>query len=111
MKPSPYTEEEKLKISEEAKNSGNIAATAQRYNISDGTVHGWMRKYDIKKSKNKNNNQFDRAEFKRLKKQLADKDLEISILKDLVKKTLQVWSSDEKSLMNTSPSALLKAKF
>ncbi len=46
MKPTKYTDEEKLKIIGEAKSSGNILATAKRYNISDVTIHGWMKKFN-----------------------------------------------------------------
>jgi transposase-like protein len=106
MKPTKYTDEEKLKIIGEAKSSGNILATAKRYNISDVTIHGWMKKFNkIKPAKDLH------QENKYLKQKLADRDLEISILKDLVKKTVQVWSQEEKSPMNTSPSNLLKQRY
>ena len=50
-------------------------------------------------------------ENKRLKQLLADAKLENSILKDLVKKTVQVWTHEDQSLMNTSPKDLAKARF
>jgi transposase-like protein len=101
-----YSDEEKVKIVDEAKSSGNIAATAKRYSVSDVTIHGWIKK--LNKSKpSKDLHQ----ENKRLRQQLADKELENSILKDLVKKTVQVWTHEEKSLMNTSPSSILKQRF
>jgi transposase-like protein len=106
MKQSKYTDEEKLKIIAEAKSSGNISATAKRYDISDVTIHGWTKKFNKSKPA-KDLHQ----EIKRLKQQLADRDLENSILKDLVKKTVQVWSHEEKSLMNTSPSNLQKQRY
>ena len=100
-----YSDEEKMKIIQEAKASGNIAATAKRYSITDATVHGWMKKFNnVKPEKDLH------QEIKRLKQQLADRDLENSILKDLVKKTVQVWTHEEKSLINTSPSSILKSK-
>lgn len=101
-----YSDEEKLKIVDEAKSSGNIAATAKRYAISDVTIHGWIKKFN-KSKPSKDLHQ----ELKRLKQQLADKELENSILKDLVKKTVQVWTHEEKSLMNTSPNNILKQRF
>jgi len=101
-----YTDEQKFKIIDEAKSSGNIAATAKRYSITDPTIHGWMKKFsNVKPSKDLH------QENKRLRQQLADSHLEISILKDLVKKTVQVWIHEDKSLMNTSPSNILKQKF
>lgn len=106
MKGTKYSDEEKLKIVDEAKSSGNISATAKRYSISDVTIHGWIKK--LNKSKpSKDLHQ----EIKKLKEQLADKELENSILKDLVKKTVQVWTHEEKSLMNTSPNNIQKRRF
>jgi transposase-like protein len=106
MKQTRYSDEEKLKIIAEAKTSGNISATAKRYSISDVTIHGWMKKLNkVKPDKDLH------QEIKRLRQQLADRDLECSILKDLVKKTVQVWTHEDKSLMNTSPSNILKQKF
>ena len=106
MKQTKYTDEEKVKIIVEAKSSGNISATSKRYGISDVTIHGWMKKFNKSKPA-KDLHQ----ENKYLKQKLADRDLEISILKDLVKKTVQVWSHEDKSLMNTSPSNLLKQRY
>ena len=106
MKKSRYSDDEKIKIVDEARSSGNISATAKRYSVSDVTVHSWMKK--LNKAKPAKDLQ---QEIKRLKLQLADRDLENAILKDLVKKTVQVWSHEEKSPMNTSPSNLLKQRF
>lgn len=106
MKQTKYSDEEKLKIIAEARSSGNIAATAKRYSISDVCIHGWIKKFS--KSKPEKDLQ---SELKKLKQQLADRDLEISILKDLVKKTVQVWTHEDKSLMNTSPGNILKQRF
>lgn len=106
MKQTKYSDEEKLKIIAEARSSGNIAATAKRYSISDVCIHGWIKKF----SKSKPEKDLH-SELKKLKQQLADRDLEISILKDLVKKTVQVWTHEDKSLMNTSPGNILKQRF
>jgi transposase-like protein len=106
MKQSKYSNEEKLKIIAEAKSSGNIAATAKKYSISDVCIHGWIRKFNKAKPE-----QDIQSELKKLKQQLADKELENSILKDLLKKTVQVWTHEEKSLMNISPGNILKQKF
>lgn len=100
-----YSDEEKLKIIEEAKASGNIVATAKKYSISDGTIHGWIKKFN-KSKPNKDLN----AEIKKLRQELADRKLENSILKDLLKKTVQVWTTEDQSLMNTSPNNILKRK-
>ena len=106
MQGKKYTDEEKGQIISEAKSSGNISATAKRYSISDGTIHGWMRKNHSKKPEANL-----ALEIKRLKKILADRDLENSILKELVKKTVQVWSSEDQLQMNSSPSEILRKRF
>ena len=106
-----YTEEEKLQIINEAKTSGNIAATAKRYSVSDGTIHGWMRKFEVAKPVKIISSKSDQQEIKRLKRQLADAQLENSILKDLVKKTVQVWTNENSSLANTSPEILLRQRY
>ena len=101
-----YSDEERLKIIMEAKESGNVSATAKRYSIADVTIHGWIRKMSAVKPKNDL-----QQEIKKLKRQLADRDLECAILKDLVKKTVQVWQSEDQPLMHSSPSDILRKKF
>lgn len=106
MSGARYSDDERRKIIDEAKSSGNISATAKRYTITDATIHGWIKKFNkLKPTKDLH------QEVKKLKKQLADKELENAILKDLVKKTVQVWTHEETSLMSTSPSNILKQKF
>lgn len=101
-----YSDQEKQKIIAEARDCGNVSATARKYSVSDITVHNWIKKF------NKSKNEKDlHQQIRKLENQLADKNLENAILKDLVKKTVQVFSSDESSLMNTSPSNLLKRKY
>lgn len=111
MKPSKYSTDEKFKIIQEAKDSGNIAATAKRYNVSDVTIHGWIRKLITNKNSKKVAIDSSALEIKKLKKQLNDKELENSILKELVKKTVQIWSNESQSLMNSSPEKILNQKF
>ena len=103
-----YSDEEKQQIINEARESGNICATAKRYSITDSTVHGWMkRKLKTNNKPSKDLNQ----EIRSLKRQLADKELECAVLKDLVKKTVQVWTQEDQQLMNTSPSNIQKRKY
>lgn len=100
-----YSEQEKLKIIEEAKDSGNIVNVAQKYSISDASIHYWIKKFGKTKKKKDMN-----IENKKLKKQLGDSKLENSILKDLLKKTVQVWDAEDKLHLNTSSKELLKQK-
>ena len=103
-----YSDEEKIQIIKEAKESNNISATAKKYSIGDSSIHDWIKKFDNKSLKPKKDLN---KEIKKLKLQLADAKLENSILKDLVKKTVQVWSHEDQQLMNTSPSNILKLKY
>lgn len=103
-----YSDQEKQKIINEAKESGNISATAKKYSIADSSIHGWLKKRSNSNAKPiKNLHQ----EIRSLKLQLADARLENSVLKDLVKKTVQVWSQEDQQLMSTSPSNIQKRKY
>ena len=81
-----YTKQEKQQILEEVKNTKNIVIVAKKHNIPTTTIHTWLHK--IRHSSTVNNDLS--IENKQLKKTLADKDLEISVLKELLKKTCQV---------------------
>ena len=103
-----YSDEEKIQIIKEAKESNNISATAKKYSIGDSSIHDWIKKFGDNKSTPEKKL---KLENKKLKAQLADAQLENSILKDLVKKTVQVWSHEDQRLMNTSPKNLQKLKY
>ena len=88
-----YSEEFKNQIIKEAEEVGNATLVARKHDIVPGTVTRWVR--ESKKSKKTNhplnidystNSSLDK-ENEQLKKLLAEKDLEIAILKDLLKKT------------------------
>lgn len=81
-----YTKQEKQQILEEVKNTKNIVVVAKKHNIPATTIHTWLHK--IRHSSTVKNDLS--TENKQLKKTLADKDLEISVLKELLKKTCQV---------------------
>ncbi len=82
-----YTEQQKKQILEEVKNTKNIVVVAKKYNIPTTTIHTWL--YRLRNLSAVNNNGLA-IENKQLKKTLVDKDLEISVLKELLKKTCQV---------------------
>jgi transposase-like protein len=83
-----YTQEFKSKIIEEVKDVNSISPVARKHSISPSTIHGWVKgskqvvtyKKDIKNKSLKNEN-------KVLKSKLADAELELMILKDLLKKS------------------------
>jgi transposase-like protein len=83
-----YTQEFKSKIIEEVKDVNAISPVARKHSISASTIHGWVKgskqivtyKKDIKNKCLKNEN-------RALKSKLADAELELMILKDLLKKS------------------------
>lgn len=88
-----WTAEQKLSILKEAAHNG-VTATIRKHSIYSNTFYGWKEKYDcqgIEGLKNKRQ-RIDpelrklRKENQRLKQLLADKELAISIQKDLLKK-------------------------
>ena len=83
-----YTAEEKQQILEEVANVGNIPQVASKYDIPKSTIHTWLKKTKPKKKKATS------SEINKLKAQLSDSELENAILKDLLKKTYQVWKTD-----------------
>lgn len=99
-----YSKELKEQIAQEIKEVGNVTAVAKKHGIASSTIHGWIYHQKIKAGSVKEvrqelslkNEYFE--ENKRLKKQLEKKDLEISIMKDLLKKTYQIFPGDEKLL-------------
>lgn len=80
-----YSEEQIVKILSEA-SKGDISGVCRRYGISDATYYNWKKKYegmstsDLKKLKDLE------VENRRLKKIVADKELDIDALKSLLEK-------------------------
>jgi transposase-like protein len=83
-----YDLEFKLKVLKECSEVGNTTLVARRYKLSPSTVHTWKKTLEDKDTKLKDQS------IKSLKKELSDKDLENQILKELLKKTYQVWSKN-----------------
>ena len=80
-----YTQQEKQQILDEVKAVKNISAVAKKNTIPVETIHTWL-----KKLKSKNHSQIITDEHRELKKINDDLILENRILKDLLKKTIQV---------------------
>jgi transposase len=76
-----YSTDFKKKIMEEVSSTGNVGAVAKKYKIPPTTVYSWnyRKKTNKKLVKDK--------EHRNYKNELAEKDLEIKILKELLKKT------------------------
>ncbi len=97
-----YPTELKLKIVQECLETGNCAVVARRYGIASNLVNKWTRNYRKygeaafkgSSATKSTNEPFHTGEYKKvlsenekLKKLLGEKELEIEILKDLLKKT------------------------
>ena len=78
-----YSLEEKLEILREIEEVGNVSAVCRKHGISLTTAHNWVKKDKLKGGKNQEN--------RRLKKKVAELELQVAILKDIVKKTHQVF--------------------
>ena len=85
-----YSELEKQQILAEVKSTGNVAAVARKNNMPPGTIHTWLEK----KSPSKTGQKSTLDELKKVKSRNEDLELENKILKELLKKTYQVWDTD-----------------
>jgi len=94
-----YNTEFKIRVAREAIETGNNTVVARRYEIAPVVVSRWVRNYKVNGStafdvtKKRNAHQDDYLQLRQveqdneqLKKLLGEKDLEIAILRDLVKK-------------------------
>lgn len=77
-----YTEEEKVEILREVESLGNVSLVAKKHGMPATTIQNWIRK---------SLSQSSPSESRRLKKRISELELQNSILKDLLKKTHQVF--------------------
>ncbi len=87
-----YTEEFKQQVIKEAMETGNSAIVARRYDLNTNMVARWVREFKSSKYSHEpgktdaRENQQLSQENEKLKKLLGEKDLELAILRDLLKK-------------------------
>jgi transposase-like protein len=99
-KANKYSDELKEQIIRECQEVGNVAVVARRYEISSNTIHTWIRKYrergtakTLKKNGFKDLNTMTEqlkkvsTENDQLKRLVAEKELELAILRELRDKT------------------------
>ncbi len=87
MKKEKYPVEKIIEILSEAElPSGSIADVCRRYGISRGTFERWRKKYKGFSSDEARRLKVLEDENMRLKRILAEKELELQVLKDIVKK-------------------------
>ena len=84
-----YKLELKEQILKEVKESKCVSFVAKKHNIPTTTIHTWLAREHKNKPSNESFN-----EMKKLRKELSDIKLQNQILKDLLKKTNQVWLSE-----------------
>ena len=83
-----YSKELREQILKEAKETGNVALVARNRGISYTTIASWVRteRYAPQREYKK--------DLKNLESRLKDVELENRILKELLKKTNQLWLTD-----------------
>jgi len=85
MKKSRFTEEQKIRILREADQT-SVAAAAKAHGISGETVYSWRRTFGgMDANEARRLKQLER-ENARLKKLLAERDLEIDVMKEVAAK-------------------------
>ncbi len=80
-----YGEEQIVKILSEA-SKGDIAGVCRRYGISDATYYNWKKKYEGMSTSDLRKLKILEEENRKLKKIVADKELDIDALKSLLEK-------------------------
>lgn len=78
----------KMKVLKEAEEVRNVSLVARKYSLKPSTVFTWKKSLEGKERLSKEKG------IKELKRELADKELENQILKELLKKTYQVWNKE-----------------
>lgn len=94
MKRTRHPKEFKIQVSKEAIDTGNAAVVARRYELSSNMVNRWVKEYKEGKfdlvNSTVNSTPLETKKLSQendqLKKLLGEKDLEIAILRDLIKK-------------------------
>lgn len=83
-----YSPDLKQKVLNEVKEVNSITAVSKKNNIPTSTIATWLKNSNIKSQSKIDSSKKDlKTENKSLKKKLADAELELMILKDLLKKS------------------------
>ena len=85
-----YSNEFKTQILKEVEETGSVNVVAKKHGLIPRSVHNWVNAI-------KNADQIaEKKQVRELQKQVASQALKIEVLTSLLKKTYQVWNSDDK---------------
>ena len=84
-----YTKEFKEQVVKEVQEVGNISLVCRRHDLRTSTVHTWLHKDKNKEAI------ADQKEQRDLRKKIKDQELEITVLRALLKKTYPLWNSEK----------------
>ena len=82
MKKSRYKEEQIVSILREAE-SGTVTATARKHGVAEQTIYRWRRQFSGMEVSDVRELRRLREENARLKKLVAERDLEVEVMKEI----------------------------